>query len=173
MIRIISGKYGGRKLLDCHAPGVRPTLARVRKSLLQILEPFENKTILDLFSGAGTIGIEALSRGAAHVTFVERDFEAYRVLNENLNHICVDDDVNTYRMDVRQFFIKNDRQYNIIFADPPYGLFEFDFIFNSVKPFLKKDGIFSMEMKKQPIEFSNVRVKTYGKTQVVFWEGKE
>ena len=70
MTIIISGKYRGRKLLDLKNPLVRPTQARVRKSMLQILEPFQDSSVLDLFSGIGTLGIEAISRGAKSVIMV-------------------------------------------------------------------------------------------------------
>ena len=72
MIQIISGKYKGRKLKQVPDKYVRPTQAVVRKSILQILEPFTNLNVLDLYAGVGTLGIEALSRGASSLTMVEK-----------------------------------------------------------------------------------------------------
>ena len=169
MITIISGKYKGQKLVDVNSPQVRPTLARVKKSLLQILEPFEGKTVLDLFSGIGNLGIEAISRGAASVTFVERDIKVFQLLQKNINKICPEDNATLYKMDVRQFFLKNKRKYDIILADPPYGLFEFDFIKESITDILNNKGIFCMEMELTKLMHEDIRIKKYGKTQVVFW----
>ena len=63
MLRIIAGKYRGRKLKEIKSKDIRPTQAKVKKSMLEILEPFSDKEVLDLFSGSGALGIEALSRG--------------------------------------------------------------------------------------------------------------
>ena len=73
MIRIISGRYKGHRLNNISSKNIRPTQARVKKSMLQILEPFNGKTVLDLFSGSGSLGIEALSRGASKVVSVENN----------------------------------------------------------------------------------------------------
>ena len=172
MITIISGKYKGQKLVDVNSPQVRPTLARVKKSLMQIIEPFEGKTVLDLFSGIGNLGIEAISRGAADVTFVERDINVYQLLQKNINKICPYDNATLYKMDVRQFFLKNKRSYDIIIADPPYGLFEFDFIRDSIKDILSNKGIFCMEMELTKLVRDDIRIKKYGRTQVVFWRAE-
>ena len=73
MISVIAGKYKGRKLYNVKDLHVRPTQAKVRKSVFQILEPFDGMEVLDLYSGVGTLGIEAISRGATRVVFVENN----------------------------------------------------------------------------------------------------
>ena len=113
MISIIAGKYKGRKLYDLKNLHVRPTQAKVRKSVFQILESFNGLEILDLRAKT-------------------------------------------------QYF-------DIIFADPPYTEVSFHSIKNKINNILKPEGIFCMEMKKEPIDEENVRVKHYGSTQVVFW----
>ena len=80
MIRIISGQYKGHTLSSISTNKIRPTQARVKKSMLQILEPFDGKVILDLFSGSGSLGIEALSRGALKVVSVENNRKNFKVL---------------------------------------------------------------------------------------------
>ena len=89
MIRIISGKYKGRKLKQVPNKYVRPTQANIRKSIMQILEPFSNLKILDLYAGVGTLGLEALSRGADHLTAVERNITVLRVLKDNIKMLNI------------------------------------------------------------------------------------
>lgn len=148
---------------------VRPTQARVRKSMLQILEPFRNCRVLDLYSGIGSLGIEALSRGAEQVTFVENNFQAIRALQKNLDTICPDDNVQVFRGDVDHFLAVTSEEYDIIMADPPYGTANFEDLKELIKPALKPSGIFCLEMKKTRLEEEDVRIKLYGRTQVVFW----
>ncbi len=173
MIRIIAGRYKGRKLVESHSPLIRPTLARVKKSMLQILEPFSHKRVLDLFCGVGTLGIEAVSRGADSVTFVERDYQIFRILSRNINDICREDSHRLYRMDVRKYIALADETFDIIIADPPYGTFKFETLLDKVKPLLNPGGVFCMEMRKTPIADDSLRIKLYGKTQVVFWRAEE
>ena len=84
MISIIAGKYKGRKLYDLKNLHLRPTQAKVRKSVFQILEPFDDLEVLDLYAGVGTLGIEAISRGASRVVFVENNRRVFKVLQKNL-----------------------------------------------------------------------------------------
>ena len=80
MLSLIAGKYKGKKLYQFSNTYVRPTQAKIRKSVFQILEPFDGLEVLDLYAGVGTLGFEALSRGAALAVFVERDRRAYKIL---------------------------------------------------------------------------------------------
>ncbi len=169
MITIIAGKYRGRKLGGISHPGIRPTLARVKKSVMQILEPFTGKNVLDLYAGIGTIGIEALSRGAKSITAVERDYSIFQILQSNYEKICNADVFRLIKMDVHHHLSQEDQQYDIILADPPYRTVKFEDLRADVQPHLKNGGIFCMEMKKAPIEDREVRIKLYGRTQVVFW----
>ena len=170
MIHIISGKYKGRKFSEGNIPGVRPTLARVKKSVMQILEPFEGKSVLDLFAGVGTLGIEALSRGADSVSFVENDPRAVQTLRKNIFLICNSDTYRIMRMDVFRYLSGCHEQFDIILADPPYGHVEFGKLLEDIKPLLNENGTFCMEMRKSKLDGDYYRVKHYGKTQVVFWK---
>ena len=80
MLSLIAGKYKGKKLYQFSNTHVRPTQAIIRKSVFQILEPFDGLEVLDLYAGVGTLGFEALSRGAALAVFVERDRRVYKIL---------------------------------------------------------------------------------------------
>ena len=85
MTSVIAGKYKGRKLFDVKNLHVRPTQAKVRKSIFQILEPFDGLEVLDLYAGVGTLGIEAMSRGASRVVFVEKNRRVFKVLKKNID----------------------------------------------------------------------------------------
>ena len=93
MIKIIAGKYKGRKLLQVPKTNVRPTQAVVRKSMFDILGNLSNLDVLDLYSGVGTLGIESISRGAKSLVSVEKERFTYKVLIENLNIICSEDTI--------------------------------------------------------------------------------
>ena len=85
MIKIIAGEFKGRKLNNLKIDALRPTQAKVRKSIMDSIRDFNNKVVLDLFAGIGTLGIEAISRGAKEVRFVERNSRIVKVLDKNLS----------------------------------------------------------------------------------------
>tara|TARA_X000001036_G_scaffold68429_1_gene59373 strand:- start:515 stop:1033 length:519 start_codon:yes stop_codon:yes gene_type:complete len=172
MIKVIGGKYKGRKLLQVPKTNVRPTQAVVRKSMFDILGNLNSFDVLDLYSGVGTLGIESLSRGAKHLTSVERDRFTYKVLSENLNLICSEDDVVTYNMDVKQFLRFNNQSFDLIIADPPYNVDVYSYLSDSLRPILNENGILCIEMKKKTIPDSSVRTRTFGRTQLTFWRNK-
>src|SRR3954471_23952520 len=90
-MRIIAGAFKGRRLQAPDWPGLRPTSDKLRETLFNILAPrIEGARLLDGYAGTGAVGIEALSRGAAHVTFVERDARAAALIAANLRHCGVE-----------------------------------------------------------------------------------
>ncbi len=123
-MRIIAGQLRGRRLHRPPGEGVRPTSDHVREALFAILGPsVEGAVFLDLYAGTGAIGIEALSRGASAVTFIEHSPSALRVLGENLNRCDVKEGVEIRRCRVAQFLRRSDwwaAPYDVIVADPPY-----------------------------------------------------
>ena len=169
MISVIAGKYKGRKLYKVKNLHVRPTQAKVRKSIFQILEPFDGMEVLDLYAGVGTLGIEAMSRGASRAVFVEKNRRVFKVLKKNLE-LFDSEKCDLFLSDTLQFIDQIKNQYfDIIIADPPYSEVSYDSLKTKVEKILKPGGIFCMEMKKEPIDVPDVRVKHYGSTQVVFW----
>ena len=169
-MKIISGIYKGHVLNKMPFHGTRPTQARVRKSMLQILEPFHGKSVLDLFSGSGILGIEAISRGAGSLTSVENDKKIFNVLNKNLIKICKKDNYESIFMDAITFLDKYNRKFDIIICDPPYDKYDYLDIFNKSVQLLNKGGIFCMEMQKKNVNKSIFRTKIYGNTQIILWE---
>jgi 16S rRNA (guanine966-N2)-methyltransferase len=120
-MRIITGKYGGRRLFSPHGSAVRPTGDKVKGALFNILNnmvKWEDCVVLDVFCGTGSLGVEALSRGAEHVSFVDKSRESVQVAKDNLaklgaenvSVICAD------ALTLRPL----GQKYNLVFMDPPY-----------------------------------------------------
>jgi 16S rRNA (guanine966-N2)-methyltransferase len=124
-MRVIAGRFGGRRLRAPRGQVTRPTSDRVREALFAMLGDLAQARVLDLFAGSGALGIEALSRGAASVEFVERDALAAKVLSENLEQLGLQDASARLReMDVRaalQSAWARKDTYDLIFIDPPYS----------------------------------------------------
>ena len=169
-MRIISGVYKGHTLSRMPSQQTRPTQARVRKSMLQILEPFEGKRVLDLFSGSGILGIEAISRGAESLISVENDKKIFKVLNNNLAKICNGENCQAIFMDAIKFLNTCEQKFDIIISDPPYDKYDYLDIFNKSIKLINKGGIFCMEMRKRNVDKNIFRSKIYGNTQVILWE---
>ncbi len=123
-MRVIAGK--ARRLNLKTVPGMetRPTTDRIKETLFNILQPYMAEcSFLDLFSGSGGIGIEALSRGASHAVFVEKNPEACACIRDNLSFTGLADDAKVLNMDVLQALrsLEGRERFHCIFMDPPYG----------------------------------------------------
>jgi 16S rRNA (guanine(966)-N(2))-methyltransferase RsmD len=119
-MRIISGKYKGRTIKM--PKGIRPTQDKVRKALFDILGDIKGLSFLELFAGSGAVGIEALSRGAKEIVFIEKDKRCAKKIKENLSSLSL----LSYRIiefdtsKVIRHLNQNGKQFDIIFLDPPY-----------------------------------------------------
>ncbi len=123
-MRVIAGNYGGRILKSPADNKTRPTSDRLRETLFNILAPQinENTRFLDLCAGTGAIGIEALSRGAAHVTFVDRSRRACALIEENLDSLDIPEEQTDIQALSAENFCgrKHESGWDIVFYDPPY-----------------------------------------------------
>src|SRR3954447_25062177 len=126
-MRIIAGSRKGARIFAPKGKETRPTGDRVREAAFNLLGPgaAEDVTVLDLFSGSGAMGLEALSRGASHATFVENDREACRTINRNVDKLGLEnatvlcqDALTALRTDSR-----TGARYDLVFVDPPYRRF--------------------------------------------------
>jgi 16S rRNA (guanine966-N2)-methyltransferase len=128
-LRILGGTLRGRRLLSPKSSLIRPTTAVVRKSLFDICqEMIDGAEFLDLFAGSGAMGIEALSRGAKHVTFVDRSPEAIRCVEENLHLFKIEKQATLLKGDAFEMLRrleKRQKAFDIIYIDPPYGETEY------------------------------------------------
>lgn len=121
-MRIISGKYKGHQLVSFSADHIRPTTDRVKESLFNMIQgSIEGARVLDLFSGTGNLGLEALSRGAQSVLFVEKNRKSIQILEKNIAKLKVDEDYRILQKDVISFLKSYEGEpFDIIFADPPF-----------------------------------------------------
>lgn len=122
-MRIIAGQLKGRRLASPDWSGLRPTSDKLRETLFNVLGPsVAGARVLDGYAGTGAVGIEALSRGAAHVTFVDRDRRAADLVQVNLLHCGVKERYAIIRVDLAGAAARLDQErFDIIFLDPPYG----------------------------------------------------
>ena len=123
-MRVIAGEAKGRRLVAPKGSGTRPATDRIRETLFAILEPdLPDARVLDLFAGAGTMGIEALSRGAAHATFVERSAPALNALRMNIAATGFGARSDVVAANVIGFLDRGapDRPYDFAFLDPPFA----------------------------------------------------
>ena len=121
-MRVISGKYRGHHLVSFNADHIRPTTDRVKETMFNIVQSYvPDAQVLDLFSGTGSLGIEALSRGAAKVTFVEKSKKSLQILDKNLEKLKVDEPHQIIQKDVLSFLkTYAGPAFDLIFADPPF-----------------------------------------------------
>jgi len=130
-VRIIAGDFRGRRLASVgkgdSAAHLRPTQDRVRESLFNQLtggrfgNPIIGARVLDLFAGTGALGLEALSRGAATVTFVENGAKSTALIRENINICHAADNTKLHRRDATKLSPNPDAPYDLVFLDPPYA----------------------------------------------------
>lgn len=122
-MRVISGKYRGKRLFAPEDNRVRPTTDRIKETMFNILMSRGGVygTVLDLFSGSGALGIEAISRGAEHAVFIDRDVDSIRLTKENLRHVgitCAEVYHTDYRVALKKLA---GRTFDFVFIDPPYA----------------------------------------------------
>ena len=141
-LSIISGKFGGRLINAPDGKLTHPMSSRVRGSLFNIIsDELVGANILDVFAGTGSLGLEALSRGAKHATFIERDRLANKILVENITTLGVSDFSTVFQIGAKTWIHKNqDKSFDIIFADPPYNDLQLSTVF-SLMGLLKPNGL--------------------------------
>lgn len=120
-LRIVAGALKGRRLTSPTWTGLRPTSDRLRETLFNVLgQTCQGASVLDAFAGTGAVGIEALSRGAAHVMFVDHDPRALALIRQNLDRCGVTDRYTIQRMDLARSGPVFPTAFDLIFLDPPY-----------------------------------------------------
>jgi 16S rRNA (guanine966-N2)-methyltransferase len=117
-VRIVAGRYKGRRLRMPRGAPTRPTADRVREALFSMLGDVSGARVLDLYAGSGALGIEALSRGADSALFVERDPRAAAAIRANIDAVGANGEVR--RQDVLGFLASDHRPFDLVFCDPPY-----------------------------------------------------
>ena len=133
-MRVAGGEARGRRLRGAVAPGVRPTTERVRAAVFNILESaqYRDRRVLDLFAGTGSLGIEALSRGAAWADFVERDRRQCAIIRENLAAIGYDSAADVRQGDAVRTLSRLTGPYSLVLLDPPYRMGAFHGVLEAI-----------------------------------------
>lgn len=178
-IRIGSGTLKGSKLMMPKGKGIRPPLARIRKSVCDILSPrFPGARALDLYAGSGSFGIEAVSRGAAVAVMVEQGREASAAIAENVRRLNIEDRVIIIQREAGaalKELAAGGHRFDIIFMDPPFSDFRPEAA-EQAGSLLEEGGIMLLRTAKaakapaDPASLTLVRVKRYGISRVNIYE---
>jgi 16S rRNA (guanine966-N2)-methyltransferase len=178
-LRIVAGTHGGRRIAAPPGPSTRPTSDRVREALFSILgaDAVGGAHVLDLYSGSGALGIEALSRGAAAATFVEGDEHAEATIRDNLEKLGLDGRV--VRRDVLawlQTARAGQSPFDLVFADPPYSSARETGarLSELLPPLLRETSLTVTESdKRDPLILAMPLVdeRTYGDTRIAIHRG--
>ena len=143
---MIAGRYKGRRLKTPNWEGLRPTSDKLRETLFNILAPhIEGARVLDGFAGTGAVGIEALSRGAAHVTFVEKDRRAVALIQANVAACGVEAVYNIEQDEVGAALRHARAAFDLILLDPPYELHPLSPTLEAAAARLSADGLLVLE----------------------------
>ena len=176
MIRVITGSARGRRLETLFGEEVtRPTTESVKEALFSMIQfEIEGKKVLDLFAGSGQLGIEALSRGARHCTFLENNRDAVRVVENNVSHCGFKDNSNIVFADAVSFLMRKEN-FDIAFVDPPYNLGLVDKCLPLLLKLMSEDGIVVCETSAGEDLPESIdgwyadRVRRYGKTKLTLY----
>jgi 16S rRNA (guanine966-N2)-methyltransferase len=145
-LRIISGSLKGRRLASPAWDGLRPTSDKLRETLFNVLSRrVAGAVFLDGYAGTGAIGLEAISRGAAHVTFIERDLRAVRLIRENAARCGVMEGYTIVRAALPAALRRSAAVYDVIVLDPPYGEPAVDQVVDAAFDHLAEGGMLVLE----------------------------
>lgn len=179
-LKIVSGSAKGRKLKGPKKKGIRPAAARVRKSIFDILGNLKGKSVLDLFAGTGSMGIEALSRGAESVTFVDSNTQAISLLFHNLKQTGFLEKSHILKRTAEktiEWLNKKGETFDLIFLDPPYDEGHIQTCMKKLNHFdlLNSNGLLLCEHSPRELPtflggLEKVDERKYGQTLVSFFK---
>jgi 16S rRNA (guanine966-N2)-methyltransferase len=167
-MRIVAGQFGGRRLVMPKDARVRPTADRVREAWMSILgDELRGARVLDLFAGSGALGLEALSRGAASVSFVELNPPSLRALQHNIEALGASEATTVHRGDAIRFAERLPNEaFDLVLADPPYSVDHASRLVTLFRqhPFAR---ILSVEHRSD-LELQGDNTRRYGDTAITF-----
>ena len=177
-MRVISGKYKGKNLIGFDIDGTRPTMDRVKESLFAMIQnKIKSSTVLDLFAGSGSLGIEALSNDAKECYFIDSNIELINIIKKNTSGIKEVKIIKSDYKNALETFKNNNIKFDIIFLDPPYKL---NLINDSINRILKynllnENGIIVCEYENEKILNDNlnlIKVRSYGSKNISIYSVK-
>lgn len=184
-MRVISGYLKGKSIKFIKNSKTRPLKDSVRENIFNILRhsnlthiKVENANILDLYSGVGSFGIESISRGADHVTFLEKDISAAKTLNENLIQLSITNKTELINIEIEKYLSQNlKKKFDIFFFDPPYADNSYLNNLKLIKEnnlFKKKNIVIIHREKKTEDDLNSyinvLSLKVYGRSKIIFGE---
>ena len=175
-MKVITGSLRGRRLDTLDGEEVtRPTAQSTKEALFSAIQfELEGRKVLDLFAGSGQLGIEAISRGARHCTFVESNKRAYAIVEQNIKK-CKIEDKCTLVFSQASSFLMNKNNFDIAFADPPYHKGLIEECLPKLVGMMNDDGVIICESARDEELPENVdgwcvdRVRNYGKTKLSYY----
>lgn len=182
-MRIIAGEKRGTKLYTLEGENTRPTLDRVKESLFNIIQSeIRDCIFLDLFSGSGAIGLEAVSRGAKKAILCDNNKQAIQIIKKNIEKLGYKDKIELYQMQFNELINKLNEKIDIIYLDPPYktnyAIKTVELLFK--KEILKTDSLIIIETDqveelKEKLENLNIEIideRKYGRANLIFIQQK-
>ena len=183
-LRVVAGVQKGRQLKQPVSPGLRPTSARVKEALFSIIADLvPNAQVLDLYAGTGALGLEALSRGAQEVVFVENQESSINVLRENIQDCSLTECCTIIAEDVETFLTNPSSPYDtttfdLVFADPPYEISNLESLLAKIDAAQRvtRNGVVVLEHFKKtslPLQAGRLqqsRQSRYGDTMLSFYQ---
>ena len=180
-MRVISGKHKRCELIGYNIDGVRPTMDKVRDSIFAMINPYiDGSMCLDLFSGTGAMGIEALSENARYCYFVDCNKYAIEVTNKNIDKVCEKSKSKVICMDYLkslQYFSKLGIKYDIIFIDPPYGKIKIKDVIDNILKYdiLNDNGVLVCEYEDEDLSddymgLSLIKDRRYGRVFIKIYK---
>ena len=172
-MRIISGKYKGKKLRGFNIEGTRPTMDRIKESLFGIIQThIPNSVVLDLFAGSGALGLEAISNGAKKCYLIDKNIEAIKIIKENSQNI--DENLKIMNIDYKKFLKNTEEKFDIIFLDPPYKENQMDKSLRIIEErnLLNDKGIVicEYEIGNPKTNLKLIKEKSYGPKKIKIFE---
>lgn len=167
-MRVVAGDLRGRRIESPSGDATRPTTDKVREAVfnaLGSLDVVDGATVVDAFAGTGAMGIEALSRGAAHCTFIEKDRDALQVLKRNIASLGLADRSSVVSLDALTALAQHG-ECDLFIADPPYGFSDWSSVLRHVSA-----SVVVLESDREIAKvdgWETVRAKKYGRTHVAF-----
>ena len=172
-MRVITGEARGRKLVTLEGEDVRPTTDRVKEGMFNIIQfDLEGANVIDLFAGAGQLGIEALSRGAKHCTFIDSANRSVEVVKQNLKTVGFEKRASVFCGDAKMYIGLSKDNFDIALLDPPYNKNIIDAVLPSVAEKMTDYGVIICEsaldetLPQTAGEFSIYREYRYGKIKL-------
>lgn len=172
-MKIISGIYKGRKIIGYDIEGTRPTQDRVRESLFGMIQnELIDSSVLDLFAGTGSLGLESLSNGASSATFVDSNQKCIKIIKKTIEDFKIVNKTNVLNLDYKKALnelAKNNESFDLIFLDPPYRYQNIEKLLIEIeeKKLISENGLViceyeTDELKEEYSHYKRIKHKKYG-----------